>query len=122
MAPTGISYTKCAFRGNFSEARRQLICARLRVHVGTQEFTRTTFTRMRALRERKLRGGGGGKLILEVSPIFSSREHNRLTAPLLECSSALMIFRISREEDCAGMRLQIYRDNTRSVLVWRTSF
>lgn len=89
MAPTGISYTKCAFRGNFSEARRQLIRVRLQVHVDTQEFTRTIFAK-RAHRERKLRGGGGGELILEVSPrpIFSSREreHNRLTTPL-ECSS-----------------------------------
>lgn len=50
MAPSGISCTKCAFQGSFSEARRQLIRARFRVHVGTQEFTRTTF----AHRERKL--------------------------------------------------------------------
>lgn len=50
MAPTGISYTKCAFRGNFSEARRQLIRVRLQVHVDTQEFTRTTFANARTER------------------------------------------------------------------------
>lgn len=117
MVPTGISYTKCAFRGNFSEARRQLICARLRVHVGTQEFTRTTFANARTERGRKLRGG---ELILEVSlrPIFSSWEHNRLTAPL-ECSSALMIlsFRILRKEDCGGMRLKIYHSTSKHISV-----